>query len=133
MKAMKHLVISFMLLALLNVCAPQALAQGRIAKEKRIGLSRGRTKTVRGKADPSTSYIYKIRAQQDQRLEARLMSEGSVATFSLIPPGPRILENAAGVTQWSGTLPQAGEYSIVVVVNSTGEAKIPYTLELTSR
>jgi hypothetical protein len=112
---------------------PQALAQGRIAIEKRISLSRNKTKTVRGKTDSSTSYIYRMRAQKDQKLEVRVTSEGGVATFSIIPPGTQILENAAGVKEWAGTLIETGDYSIIVAVSSSGVEKIPYTLEVTTR
>jgi hypothetical protein len=133
MKTTKYLVISFILLALATAGPPPASGQGRTAVEKRVHLSRGKTKTVRGKTDSSTSYIYKVRAQKDRRLEVRITSEGGVATFSIIPPGTQILENAAGVKEWSGTLTDAGDYSIVVAVSSSGVDKIPYTLEVTTR
>ena len=133
MKTTKYLTIAFILLALITAGMPHASAQGGIAIEKRIRLSRGKTKTVRGKTDSSTSYIYKMRAQKDQTLEARLTSDGGAATFSIIPPGTQILENAAGVKEWAGTLTETGEYSIIVAVSSSGVDKIPYTLEVTAR
>lgn len=133
MNIARHLIVSFILLALVAGSTPLALSQGQIAVEKRIHLSRGRTKTVRGKTDSSTSYIYTMRAQKDQKLEARVTSEGGVATFSIIPPGTQTLENAAGVKEWSGTLPENGEYSIIVAVSSSSVDKIPYALEVTIR
>lgn len=133
MNTARHLIVSFILLALVTGSTPLALSQGQIAIQKRIHLSRGRTKTVRGKTDSSTSYIYTTRAQKDQKLEAHLTSEGGVATFSIIPPGTQSLENAAGVRDWSGTLTETGEYSIIVAVSSTSVDKIPYTLEVTIR
>lgn len=134
MKATKRLILSLILLALIAGSVPTALAQqGRLAVEKRISLSRGRTRTIRGKTYSSTSYVYKLRAQKDQRLEARVTAEGGDATFSIVPPGTEILENAAGVKEWSGTLPQTGEYSVIVSITSTSELKVPYTLELTIR
>ena len=133
MNIARHLIVSFILLAFVTGSTPLALSQGQIAIQKRIHLSRGRTKTVRGKTDSSTSYIYTMRAQKDQKLEVRLTSEGGVATFSIIPPGTQTLENAAGVKDWSGTLPENGEYSIIVAVSSSGADRIPYTLEATIR
>lgn len=131
MKAMKRLIVSLVLLALITGSAPYALAQqGRLAVEKRISLTRGRTRKIQGKTDSSTSYVYKLRAQKDQQLQARITAEGDVATFSIVPPGTEILENAAGVKEWSGTLPQTGEYSIIVSITSNSELKTPYTLEL---
>lgn len=133
MRTTRNLLISFALFGLLAGSAPPSLAQGQIAIERRIKVSRGKTKTLRGKADSSTSYVYKIRAEKDRTLEARVSSEGGVATFSIVPPGTQILENAAGVKEWSGALPESGEYSIVVAMNATVAAKTPYTLELTIR
>jgi P pilus assembly chaperone PapD len=131
MQTAKNLLISSIVLALLLGGATLVSAQKSIAKEKRISLSQGKSKTIRGKTDSQTSYVYKFRAQKDQNLEAKLTSEGSAATFSIVPPVVQTLENAAAVTQWSGALPEAGEYSIVVVMNSKAATKMPYTLELT--
>jgi len=131
MRTIRHLFTVLVLLGLLAGSLPLSLAQGRIAVERRVRLSRGKSKTVREKADSSTSYAYKIRAEKDQRLEARITSEGGAATFSVVPPGTQILENSMGVKEWSGTLPESGEYTIVVVTNTREEGKFPYTLELT--
>src|SRR3712207_2228435 len=114
------LAITFFLIALSTGDMPRVLAQGNLAIEKRMSLSRGKTRTVRGKIDSSTSYVYKTRARKDQRLEARVNSEGGAVTFSIIPPGTQTLENAAGVKEWSGVLPADGEYLIIVAVNSSG-------------
>jgi hypothetical protein len=133
MNTTKYLTISFILLALIISSMPSALSQGRIAVEKRIHISRNKTKTVRGKTDSSTSYIYKMRAQKDQKLEVRITSEGEVATFSIIPPGTQILENAAGVKEWAGTLTETGDYSIIVAIGSSAVDEIPYTLAVTMR
>lgn len=125
------LLVGIALIALAQTASAQATpSQTTIAREKRVKLSRGQSKKIVGKTDATTNYVYKIRAQRDQSLEARITSEGGAATFSIIPPGTQILENAAAVSQWSGTLPETGEYSIVVVMNTKGATKMPYTLEL---
>lgn len=132
MKATKRLIVSLILPALIAVSVPPGLAmQASRAVEKRISLSSGRTRKIQGRTDSSTSYVYKLRAKKDQHLDARVTAEGGVATFSVVPPGTEILENAAGVKEWSGTLPQTGEYSIIVSITSNSELKSPYTLELT--
>ena len=133
MNTIRYLTISFILLALITAGMPTASSQGRIAVEKRIHISRNKTKTVRGKTDSSTSYIYKMRAPKDQKLEVRITSEGEVATFSTIPPGTQILENAAGVKEWAGTLTETGDYSIIVAIGSSAVDEIPYTLAVTMR
>jgi hypothetical protein len=133
MRAARYMFISFILLALLAGVLPISFAQGQIAVERRVRLSRGKTRTIRGKADSSTSYVYKLRGEKDSRLEARVSSEGGTATFSIVPPGAQTLENAAGVKEWTGALPETGEYSIVVAMSTSRDAEIPYTLELTIR
>lgn len=131
MRVNRRLLTSFIVLALLAGSLPAALAQGQFAVEKKVRLSRGKTKTLRGKTDSSTSYVYKIQADKDRRLEARLTSEAATATFSIVPPGTQILENGAGVKEWTGVLPETGIYSIIVAVQASAGAEVPYTLELT--
>jgi hypothetical protein len=133
MKIGRQLSVSLVLLTLLVGSIPSAVAQGQIAVERKVRLSPGKSKILRGKTDFSTSYAYKIRADKDRRLEARISSEGGSATFSIVPPGTQTLENGAGVKEWSGTLPVTGEYIIVVAMNTKAEGKFPYTLELTIR
>lgn len=128
-----RLFASFVLLTLLVGSIQLSFAQSQIAVERKVKLSRGKSKILRGKADFLTSYAYKIRAEKDQKLEARLSSEGGNATFSIVPPGTQILENGAGVKEWSGALPETGEYLIVVAMNTKAEGKFPYALELTIR
>lgn len=133
MQAIRHLFTAFVLIALLVGTLSPSFAQGRIAVEKRVRLSSGKTKTIRGKANASTSYVYKLRADKDRRLEARISSEGGTATFSIVPPGTQIMENAAGIKEWAGVLPETGEYVVVVTMNTSGDTEVPYTLELTIR
>lgn len=133
MNTTRYLTVLFLLLALFIASPPVALAQGNIAIEKRIHVSRGKTRTIRGRTDSTTSYVYKLRARKDQALEVRLTSEGEVATFSIVPPAPPALENAAGVKQWSGTLTEDGDYSIIVAISSKGLDKVAYTLEVTGK
>jgi predicted secreted protein len=131
MRTTLRLLISLAMLSLPIANTPPALAQGQIAVEKKISLSRGKTRTLRGRADSFTSYVYKFRAEKGRSLQARVTSEGGTATFSIVPPGTQILANAAAVKEWQGTLPEQGVYSVVVAMNTTGDAMTPYTLELT--
>lgn len=130
MHTVNRILVSTIMLVLVVGLAPLAVAQTTIAREKRVKISRGQSKKIIGKTDATTNYVYKIRAQKDQTLEARITSEGGAATFSVVPPGTQVLENAAAVSQWSGALPETGEYSIVVVMNTKSATKTPYTLEL---
>ena len=131
MRATVRLLISLVLLSVPVINTPLSLAQGQIAVQKKISLSRGKTKTLRGRADSFTSYVYKFRAEKGRSLQARVSSEGGTATFSIVPPGTQILGNAAGVKEWSGTLTESGVYSVIVAMNSTADTRTPYTLELT--
>ncbi|HEX8096424.1 MAG TPA: hypothetical protein VF507_00250, partial [Pyrinomonadaceae bacterium] len=74
-----------------------------------------------------TSYSYRVRAKKDQQMEVSISPTGG-ATFSIV--GPAALPNAAGVSNWSGALPQDGDYSIVVAVSARVTQKVPFQLEV---
>lgn len=131
MRVTRHLLTLFIALTLLAGSLPTALSQGQLAVEKNVKLSRGKTKTLRGKTDSYTSYVYKVRAEKDRTLEARLTSDNNTATFSIVPPGTQTLENGAGVKEWTGVLPETGVYSIIVAVPGSASVEVPYTLQLT--
>ena len=48
--------------------------------------------------------------------------------FSLILPDEETMDDGFAVTDWTGTLPQSGKYSIVVVMNDENASRVPYKL-----
>jgi len=95
---------------------------------KRIRFARGRTTTViKDTVRLCTSHEYSLRASAGQTMSVHLAT-GKKTSFTLqSPSGP--IEDADGVKDWSGELPEAGEYVIVIGTDATAA----YTLEVTIR
>lgn len=110
------------------------------AKTIRVKFPSGRTTvTLKGKTTggPSESggmdpISYVLRARKGQQMTLRLTSLKKNAVFTIYQPGMDLIEDATNARQWSGTLPKAGDYEIIVfpqdeVTNTT------FTLEVTLR
>jgi len=63
-------------------------------------------------------------------MSLQLSSSRGLVKFSLIAPSTDTINNAFLVTNWSGELPQSGDYSIVVVMNSERAGNVAYTLSV---
>lgn len=135
MKKIARLIIPLIFLGLLSGGVPLTPAQNmrHTVVERRVRFPRGRSKaTVHGKARYGMSYVYLVRAKAGQSMGLRLNSRGRAATFSLFSPGEAHGDpKAFAVSQWSGALPQSGDYTIVVVMNERGLSNVRYTLEVT--
>jgi hypothetical protein len=125
-------------LALLGACAPHTRAgsfsrgeagqcQGTdvpVRKELRFG--RGRTTAVvRDRIKLCTSHDYYLRARRGQRMSVHLVA-GKKTSFAVYAPTDRISD---GAWDWSGELPEDGEYQISIGTDVTAR----YTLEVTIR
>jgi hypothetical protein len=108
-----------------------ALAQCRHADQsipKRIRFARGRTTTViKDTVRLCTSHEYSLRASAGQTMSVHLAT-GKKTSFTVQSPSGTI-EDADGVKDWSGELPEAGEYTIIIGTDATAA----YTLEVTIR
>ncbi len=132
----KRVITPMLLVALLVGGSLQTPAQnmGGTVVERRVKFAKGKTSvTLRGKAKYGMSYVYHVRAQKGQQMSVQLKSARGLVTLSLISPDTQTVENAFGTRDWSGELPQTGDYSIVVVMNDEKSANVPYALEITIR
>jgi hypothetical protein len=95
-----------------------------IRKELRFG--RGRTTTVlRDRIKLCTSHDYYLRARRGQRMSVHLVA-GRKTSFTVYAPTDRLSD---GAWDWSGELPEDGEYQISIGTDVTAR----YTLEVTIR
>jgi hypothetical protein len=95
---------------------------------KRIRFARGRTTAVvRDTIRLCTSHEYRLRARAGQTMSVHLAT-GRRTSF-IIYSASEHLEGADGVTDWSGELPETGEYTIAIGTDATAR----YTLEVTIR
>lgn len=99
--------------------------------KKEVKFARGKSQaTVRGTAKYGMSYVFNLGARVGQTMEISLTGKNSQLTFSLIAPDEETIEDAFGVSKWTGELPLSGKYSIVVVMNDENAASIPFALEV---
>jgi|SRR5438093_12888059 len=98
----------------------------------RIKLAHGRTTAVeRGSVHRGISHDYLLKAGRGQTMTLHLAARGGVC-FDLYAPG--LSDSLAQCSKdWSGDLPQSGDYRINVLPDTTTERTIPYTLEITVR
>jgi hypothetical protein len=96
---------------------------------KQVRFGRGRTTAViRDTVRLCTSHEYTLRAKAGQTMSLNLAT-GRRTSFTLRSPSGDTLEGADGVKDWSGELPETGDY----VVSIGTDATAAYTLEVTIR
>jgi hypothetical protein len=101
------------------------------AKESRITLKRGRASaTVKGSVAWGRSDSHKLAAREGQKLTLKLTSSNTQVLFALFAPDGKIFLDAVAAREWSGELPQKGDYTITVVNNEEDSPASPYTLEV---
>lgn len=107
-----------------------ALAQ---AHYKRVRFPRGRTTAILKGTLPSVDDVvnYALTARAGQTMTVHVTSPKGNARVSVYREGQeRALEGANTVKDWSGALPEDGDY-VIAVVSMQGRAA--YTLEVTIR
>jgi len=115
-------VVVFMLVEMTLAAAPQ-----RRFSQQRIRFARGtHSETVRGKVSRDAAMLYIVGAKAGQSMTVTL--DGDAKTrFDL--SGHKDTSGQAissGETEWSGTLPDDGDYKIFVFTE--GNATAPFTL-----
>jgi hypothetical protein len=139
MKSIKAFILSLALLgASVPAAAPPAQAgsfsrvesgqcQGTdVSVRKELRFARGRTTTIaRDRIKLCTSHDYYLRARRGQRMTVHLVA-GKKTSFAVYAPTDRISD---GAWDWSGVLPEDGEYQISIGTDVTAR----YTLEVTIR
>jgi hypothetical protein len=96
---------------------------------KQIRFPRGRTTAViRETIRLCTGHEYRLRARAGQTMTVHLAT-GNKTSFTLWTPTGDTPEGADGAKDWSGELPETGDYT----VNIGTDATAAYTLEVTIR
>ena len=127
----RALSISILMVLALLTCAVVSAQKG-ISVVRRIKFAPGRTTAVlRGSVHRGLSHDYLLKARAGQNMTVHLVADGQVS-FDLFSPGRTDLL-AEYSKDWSGELPQSGDYRINVLPDTTTERNISYTLEVTVR
>lgn len=137
---MKRLLLILAAVACVNISpgAPTAARAASAAAQcrgidrvipKQVRFGRGRTTAViKDTVRLCTSHEYTLRAKAGQSMSLNLAT-GRRTSFTLRSPSGDTLEGADGVKDWSGELPETGDY----VVSIGTDATAAYTLEVTIR
>jgi len=122
----------FSILVILALTTGAVVAQKGISLVRRINFAKGRTTSVqKGSIRRGVSHDYLLKASSGQSMTVHLAASGGVC-FDLFTPGQsNILAECS--KDWSGELPQSGDYRINVLPDTTTERNISYTLEVTVR
>jgi len=124
---MKKLSCNLILVALLIPNVVRAGAPQGSFIEERIRFARGaHSASLRGQVSRSKAILYKVGAKRGQSMTLKL--EGDAKTrFDLSGPKDSSGQSmASGETEWSGTLPDDGDYKILVFTEDRTNA--PFTL-----
>lgn len=96
---------------------------------KQVRFARGRTTAViKDTVRLCTGHEYRLRARAGQTMSVHLAT-GSRTSLTVYTPAGDTPEGADGVKDWSGELPETGEY----IINIGTDATAAYTLEVTIR
>lgn len=123
--------LALIMVTLLLSTSVIVFAQRGTSIVSRISFARGRTTAVlSGTVHRGMSHDYLLKARVGQNMSVHLTARGGVAFTILSPAGDSL---ALYSKDWSGELPQSGDYRINVLPDSTTERTISYTLEVTVR
>lgn len=84
------------------------------------------SKIVSGTTIPGGTKSYQIQARADQIMEVKLRGEGRM---NLLYPNNSPIEEAVGVSSWSGQLPKNGVYRIDVVAQDAGDFELEISIK----
>jgi hypothetical protein len=122
----KTAALSLLLLSLANISLIRA--QDR-AIHQTLRFSRGTThadlykRIVRG-----TSHVYHFRARRGQYMSV-VLKTGENTSLSIYSAKSGQIENADGVWDWDGTLPDTGEYIIEIGTDQTADYSLSVSIE----
>ena len=98
------------------------------AVTRQVNFARGRTTAViKDRVRLCTSHEWVLRARGGQTMTVHLVA-GRKTSFTVQSPSGTV-EGADGVRDWSGELPENGDYHIIIGTDATAA----YTLEVTIR
>jgi hypothetical protein len=102
---------------------------------RRIKFEKGRTTAaIKGVAKTPGTYEYLLRVRSGQTMSVHLTSSNKGVEFSIEAPNGDWVDDALGVTDWSGRLESSGDHKILLTNNRSKVQRNPkYTLEVTVR
>src|SRR5438874_103222 len=129
----RNVAASFALAAFTACCLAVAASAQVGGRPTPVRFEKGRTTAVlQGTADKANGFTYILAAKAGQTMTVHVTSSAGVAIFSVTAPSGAV-EGALEVKDWTGQLPDTGNYLIAVWNKRKRGRAIPYTLEITIR
>lgn len=126
-KFIRQIAACTMLLASLANIFP-AQAQDR-AIHQTLRFARGTSHAdVNRRITRGTSHVYHFRARRGQYM-AVVLKTGKNTSLSVYSVKSGQIDNADGVTEWDGTLPDTGEYIIEIGTDRTADYSLMVSIE----
>lgn len=123
-------------LAILLLVAPSAYAADDIVTRP-VRFAKGASAaTIQGAVKGRQTIDYALRAKSGQTMKVELRTSNDALGFNVLPPGSSdvaIYNSSVGGNDWSGALPQDGEYKVrVYLMRSAGRRgeSAPFTLTI---
>lgn len=128
----RQTICSLLLTFIVLACSVAAAAQKGTSVVRRVSFPRGRTTSIlRGSVRRGVSHDYLLRAREGQTMSVHLTASSGEVSFTILSPGGDAL--ADFVSDWSGELPESGDYRINVLPPTRNSTPASYTLEVTIR
>lgn|GEM_PF-4594866 len=109
----------------------EPIGRGVKSIERRIKFPRKRkTVVIKGSVAAGRNEVHTFAASAKQKLMLKLVSKNKEVLFLLLTPGGEVLGVAVGAREWTGELPDKGDYTITVVNNARDSPASDYTLEV---
>lgn len=126
----KSLLICALVAIAFQPAAGSATTQDKTVLKKRVFFQKGRTTAIlKGSIKKGTNHHYLLGAKEGQTMTVHLAAKQT--SFTVYKPNEgEAIEDADGVNDWTGTLPESGDYLIEI---GTDAKLAPYTLEVTIR
>jgi hypothetical protein len=127
----RQVICSFILTSHVLAATVATQAQRGTSVVSRVRFPRGRTTAIlRGTVRRGLSHDYLLGAREGQAMSVHLTADGG-ASFSILSPGGNALCDF--LSDWSGELPESGDYRINVLPPTNNSYPAHYTLEVTIR
>ena len=121
----RRLLLSALLMLLIMAATLHVSAQHGYRVTRRLAFKKGHVSTVVRGAIPNTleGHEYDVRARQGQTMSVKLTSLKKGILFSVWAPSGDMIGEETGQRQWSGELPETGDYRIIINTETDGVTK----------
>jgi hypothetical protein len=101
---------------------------------KRLAFKKGQVSTIVKGAIPNTleGHEYIARARQGQTMLIKLVSTKKATGFSIWAPNGDLISEETTAREWTGELPETGDYRIVINTETDGVARYTLTVQIAS-